>query len=416
LTPADSAAPVRTGNRPAAAPAGFVPLLAAIMSISAMTTDIVLPAVPALAADLGGSVDLAQLTVGLFFAGFGAGQLLVGSLADRFGRRPVLLAGLAAFVATSLACAAAGSLPGLLVLRTLQGAVAAAAPVLARAVVRDLFEGPRMAGVMSLVMAVFVTAPIVAPGLGALLLALGGWRAIFLFLAAYGTATALAVHRWLPETLPAPDPTALAPRRWLAAWRAVLGHPRSRVYGLVVICAFTVLLVYLSEAPVVFMEGFGLGPGGFGLAFAGVALFSVAGNLVNARLVRHRSLARLVPAALGLGLLASGGGLALTLLGLASVATTLPLFGLALFAFSTLTANGLALAMQPHARIAGAASSVLGVLHTVVPALVAGALATATEGGPATAFAAQAAAFAAGLGVLAAARPLLKRRPPLPSS
>ncbi len=400
MSPSEPAVTGRPPTHATSARGGLVVLLAALMSISAMTTDIVLPALPQLAADLGGTVDAAQLTVGLFFAGFGFGQAVVGSLSDRWGRRPVLLAGLAAFIATSLACALSGSLGGLLALRTLQGAVAAAAPVLARAVVRDLFEGAAMARVMSLVMAIFVSAPIVAPSLGALWLLVGGWRAIFLFLALYGALTALAAWRWLPETLAHPDPAATRPERYLAAWRAVLADRRSRTYGAVVVAAFTVLLVYLTQAPEVFMETFGLGPAGFGLVFAVVALFSVAGNLANARLVRRLPLARLVGAALFLGLLASGAGLILALAGALGLASTIILFGLALFAFSTLSANGLALAMQPHARIAGAASSVLGMLHTVIPATLAALVAMIDLAPTALAFAAQGLAFALGLLVL----------------
>ncbi|GBD40772.1 Bicyclomycin resistance protein [bacterium HR39] len=375
----------------------FVVLLAGLMSISAMTTDINLPAVPAIAADFGAPVDSAQLTVTLFFVGFGAGQLVVGPLSDRTGRRPVLLGGLALFTATSLLCALAPSLEALLALRTLQGAFAAAAPVLGRAVVRDLFAGARMARVMSFAMAIFVSAPLVAPSLGAALMELGGWRSIFLFLALYGTLTALAAQRWLPETLPCPDPDAFSPRRILGAFAAVFGHPRSRAWGLVAVCAFTVLLVYLTSSPVVFMLHFGLPPAAYGLTFAAVATFSIAGNLANARLVRSFPLEHVARAALLVGLLATSAGALLDLAGLLGPWSAIPLFGVALFCFSVLMSDALALAMQPHARIAGAASSVLGVAHTMVPAAAASALAAAGAGAPWTVLGALALAFAAGL-------------------
>jgi len=398
----------------------FVVLLAGLMSISAMTIDINLPAVPAIAAAFGASVDAAQLTVTLFFAGFGTGQLLVGPLSDRTGRRPVLLGGLALFTATSLLCALAPSLEALLALRTLQGAFAASAPVLGRAVVRDLFAGARMARVMSFAMAIFVSAPLVAPSLGALIMQLGGWRAIFVFLALYGAAVGAAAHRWLPETLACPDPDAFAPRRILGAFVTVLRHPRSRAWGLVTVCAFTVLLVYLTSSPVVFMLHFGLGPGAYGLAFAAVAAFSVAGNLVNARLVRSLPLETVARVVLALGLLLALSGTLLDSTGLLGPLSAVPLFGGTLFCFSVLMSDALTLAMQPHARIAGAASSVLGVLHTLIPAGVASALAAIGTGAPRGVFAALAVSFAAGLTVAllpgAGAAPASTKRAPLERS
>lgn len=354
----------------------FVLLIAGLMTVSAMSTDINLPAVPVIADSYGVPVAQAQLTVTSFFIGFGIGQLFVGPLSDRFGRRPVMLAGLGLYVVTTLGCALARSIDGLLLWRTVQGLVAAAGPVLARAVIRDRFEGARMARVLSLATAAFVTAPIVAPSIGAVLLETGGFRWIFGFLAAYGCALWLMGWRWLDESLREPDPAALSPARFASAWMAVLAHPRSRRYGLVSIVNFIALVVYLTNSPGVFMQHYGLDAGGFGLVFALVAIASAAGSLTNARLVRRIALERLVLLAPAVGATACGIAALAALAGMAPLWLLVGLLALAFFCFSTVMSNATALAMQPHGSIVGAASSVLGVLQTVIPALIASLVAT----------------------------------------
>lgn len=375
----------------------FLLLISGIMTVSAMTTDINLPALPEIARRLEAPIERAQLTVTLFFAGFAFGQLFVGPLSDRFGRRPVLLWGLFAYTFVSLACALADDMETLLALRTLQGVVAAAGPVLARAVVRDLFTGSRMARTLSLATAAFILAPIVAPSLGALLLLLGSFRFVFLFLALYGLVLWLASLRLLGETLSTPDRGALRPARLLASWTAVFAHPRSRIYGTIAVLNFVVLLVYLTNAPVVFMQGFGLSPGGFGLVFAVIAMASAAGSLVNARLLRHFALERLIALATVTGAGFCILGVALLLAGGARLGNLIAVFAGAFFSFSSLMSNATAAAMQPHGQMAGAVSSVLGALQTVIPAAVASFTALLFDGSALSTLLTMALAFAAAL-------------------
>lgn len=392
----------------------FVLLIAGLMTVSAMSTDINLPAIPVIAETFATPTARAQLTVTTFFAGFGAGQLFVGPLSDRFGRRPVMLGGLALYVLATVGCTFAGSMESLLLWRTLQGLLAASGPVLSRAIVRDLFEGPQMARVLSLATAAFVTAPIVAPSIGALLLEAGSWRWIFGFLALYGLLLLALGWRWLAETLPEPDPTALSPRRFAGAWVAVLRHPRSRRYGAVSVANFVVLIVYLTNSPTLFMQGYGLDARGFGAVFAMVALASAAGNLANARLVRRVPLERLVPLALAGGAAATAAASLALLAGAAPLALLVPLLGVAFFCFSTVMANATALAMQPHGTIVGSASSVLGVVQTVLPAGVASLLAATVGGGPLATTTAMSLAFLLAL-ALSAPEAWLRGSPGAPS-
>ncbi len=362
-------------------PAAFVFLVSALMSMGAMTIDVNLPAVPAVAVELGGGLASAQLTVTSFFAGFALGQIFIGPLSDRFGRKPVLLWGIGLFVLASLACLLATDIETLLLLRMLQGLAGATGPILSRAVVRDLFEGPVMARVMSFVMAAFITAPIVAPAIGAGLLALGSWRWIFAFLALYGLAMLAWTALGLEETRRVPDPAALRPTRILAGYRALLGHRHSRRYAIVTVLVFVTLIVYLTNVPVIYMARFETDPGSFALMFALTAACAALGSLANARLVRFFSLPEVI--AFGsAGAFASGFlNLLVTAFDPATAWFLVPGFGAFFFSFSLIVSNSTALALQPHGRMVGSVVSALGVLQTLIPAVVGSLLAILGEGG-----------------------------------
>jgi MFS transporter, DHA1 family, multidrug resistance protein len=171
------ARPIRPGS------GAFIALIAALMAMTAMTIDINLPAIPVTAEALGASLTTTQLTVTIFFGGFAVGQLVWGPLSDRIGRKPGVLVGTAVYVVATVGCALAPSIEALLALRAVQGFGAGAGSVLSRAIIRDLFEGPQMARILSLALAAFITAPIVAPSIGAVILGFASWRWIFGFLA-----------------------------------------------------------------------------------------------------------------------------------------------------------------------------------------------------------------------------------------
>ena len=359
----------------------FIALIAAFMTMTAMTIDINLPAIPLTAADLGSSLTTAQLTVPLFFVGFALGQLVWGPASDRYGRKPAMLAGTAVFIATTIGCALSGSIETLLAMRLVQGFGAGVGAVLGRAVIRDLFEGQQMARILSLAIAAFITAPIVAPSIGAVILGVSGsWRAIFVFLALYGLVLLLLAWLFLDESLPHKNPAALDPGRILAAFAAVFRNPESLPAALIVILIFGTLTLYLTNAAAVFMDGYAMDPTTFGVAFAVVAVFSAFGSVLNSRLVRKTPLATVIRFGL-YGGLATG---ALTLLiawtGLGGGWAVIAGFALFFVNFGLVAANSTALALQPHGSIAGSAAAVLGFSQTVIPALFASLVAAAYDG------------------------------------
>ncbi len=199
----------------------FIALIAAMTAMTAMTIDINLPAIPVTARDLGTSLTMAQLTVTVFFGGFAIGQLLWGSLSDRIGRKPGILIGTVLYEIATVGCALAPDIGTLLTLRVIQGIGAGAGAVLGRAIIRDLFQGAQMARILSLVMAAFILAPIVAPSIGAVILTFASWRWIFGFLAIYGAVVLVLAAVFLDETLKVKDLNALDPG---AAARFICGR------------------------------------------------------------------------------------------------------------------------------------------------------------------------------------------------
>lgn len=360
--------------------ATFVALIAAVLTMSAMTIDINLPAIPATALAFDTSETQAQLSVSFFFLGFAVGQAFFGPLADRFGRRPLLIGGILAYLAATLACASAPSIELLLTARLLQGLAAASGPILGRAVIRDRFEGPEMARVMSFVMAAFVMAPIIAPSIGALILGIASWRWIFGFLACYGTVLLVLVITRLDESLAKPDLHALKPHRVAGAYRAVLGNPESRRFGALSVLGLAMLISYLISAAPIFMTAYGMTPSAFGVIFAAIAVCSAIGSLLNTRLVRRYPLETLIRLAFAGAATAMALAFGLAQTGLGGAYTLVPLFGLFFLCFSVIVPNATALAMRPHARIAGAATSVLGVAQSVIPAIIGTFVATVHDG------------------------------------
>ncbi len=358
----------------------FVALLAALMTMTAMSIDISLPAVPATAASLGASLAVAQLIVPAFFLGFAIGQTLWGPTSDRFGRRPVLLLGIALYVVATLGCALSPTMELLLALRVVQGIGAGAGSILSRTIIRDLFQGAEMARVMSLTLAAFITAPIVAPTVGALILTVAPWRGIFVFLAIYGVALLVLTWVYLEESLARRSPDALSLARLAGGYRAMLGNPDSRAYAIAVMFVFATLTTYLTNAPSVFMQTYKVSPSLFGLMFAIVAACSAAGNLINARIVRRLPLARVM----GVGLMGAVASMALNLVvaivGRGGAWALVPGFAGFFFFFGFIAANGTTLALMPHRENVGAAISALGVTQTIVPAVIAASIAALYDG------------------------------------
>ncbi len=349
---------------------GFILLLAGLMSMPAMSIDINLPAVPATAAALGASLTTAQWTVPSFFLGFAIGQAFYGSFSDRYGRKPMLILGICLYLLGTLGCALAPSIEMLLAMRVLQGIGGGAGPVLGRAIVRDLFEGPAMARIMSFTMAVFILAPIIAPSIGALILEFAPWQAIFVFLGIYGLIVLAAAQFLLAESLREPDPQATGAARMIGAYRIVLTTRDSLLFGGIALFALSGLVTYLSTSPAIFMDAFALSARQYGFVFAAIACCVSVGSLLNTRLIARWPLETVIRSAALLGLASTMLGLVLTLAGVLGVITVMPFFAGFFFAFSLIVPNAMSLAMKPFRRMAGAASAAIGVIQAVIPALI----------------------------------------------
>ncbi|WP_420442735.1 multidrug effflux MFS transporter [Candidatus Palauibacter sp.] len=371
------------------------------MSLVALSIDAMLPALPAIGADLGVlHRNDAQFVITAVFIGLGLGQILFGPLSDRIGRRAAIHAGLLLFMAGCLVSIVAPSFDVMVAGRILQGIGVAAPRIVTMAMVRDQYEGRRMARLMSFAMAVFILVPTIAPALGQGILWLGGWRMIF------GTILAVAAVAlaWFslrqPETLSADRRRPFSPRD---IGRAVLEVLRIRAafgYTLAAGCAFAPFLAYLSSSQQIFQDAYGTGAL-FPLWFGVVALSFGCASLLNGRLVMKHGMRRLSRAATAATTLVSA-----VTCGLSIVFDGLPPFWLfmgymliAFFCIGLVFGNLNALAMKPLGHIAGVGAAVVASLSTFI-AVPAGAL--VAHGFDGTMYA-QIAAFAVfGAGTLAA--------------
>lgn len=342
------------------APLTLLVVVGALMTVSALATDAMLPAFPAMAAHFGVSDAAIQSVVSVFMLGYALPHLIVGSFADRFGRRPVLLIGLGVYLLGGLIAWAAPSLTALLLGRFVQGLGASAGPILSRAVLRDLYQGRELGRMLSFAMIFFGAAPLLAPAVGALLLRLGHWQAIFAFLVLVAVVLALLVWLVLPETAPRKDAGALSlPGVWRNA-KSIFTDPVSAWTVVVLALVYGGLMAYLLSAPTLFINHFGLDEGGFALVFAVIASMTFLVQPLNVRLLRVASPERILRFSVPLFVVVSAVLVAQVALGVA----TLPLFTLNLMAFfmsfSLTLANGTTVALDPHRERAGMASGLMG--------------------------------------------------------
>jgi len=341
---------------------GFVVLLGALTALNALAIDMSLPALPELTRIFGASPDQTQWTLSGFLLGFSAGQLFCGPLADRFGRKPLLLSGLVIFCLGGFGCALSQSMGWLIACRFLQGAGACVGPILGRAVVRDLFDrhhGARMLSHMSMVMSV---APLLAPILGGYLLAFVSWRAIFLSLGLAGAAILVAVLLRLGESLARPDPFALRPGRIFDNCRVFLRSRGALGFALVNCLLFCGLFAYISGAPFVYIEVFGVRADSFGYFFAIPAVALVGGGFANATLLRYWDGENLLQIGLALVVTSGLAMLAAALAGAGVFGAVVPIM-LYVFGLGLITPNAMAAALEPHPTMAGIVSSLMGCLQ-----------------------------------------------------
>jgi DHA1 family bicyclomycin/chloramphenicol resistance-like MFS transporter len=356
----------------------FLLIVATCMGMSAISIDLLLPAFPDMREDFGlavGSTDVSRVITG-YFLGLALGQLLYGPLSDRYGRKPMLYAGMAVFLVGAVGSVAQGSLAGMVACRFVWGFGAAAPRSLAVAVVRDTFEGERMARTMSLIMAIFILVPVFAPTVGAAILAVAPWRAVLWLQVGVAVALVLWSTR-LPETLAPEDRRSVSPRSLGEAAVAVVRSRQTVAFGLAVLAIFGMMTSYIGTIEVVVDEVFGQADR-FPLIFGALACMLAVGSLFAARVVGRLGL----PLLLRLGaayLLATTIGLALLAaatdgeppLWAFCVVLAFVLTGVSVLAPSCNTA-----AMTPLGHVAGMGSAILGTVATAGGAV----LGTLTDG------------------------------------
>jgi DHA1 family bicyclomycin/chloramphenicol resistance-like MFS transporter len=335
-------------------------LLAALVALGPLTIDMYLPALPGMLGDFASTTSRVQLTISSFLVGFALFHLVCGPLADRYGRKPVLVGGISLFVAASLGCAQASSIDELILYRFLQGVGACVGPTLARAIARDIF-GPRQAArALAQIAMIMALAPAVAPTLGGILLQFFHWSVIFLVLAAYALVAIVFIIRKLPESLP--QVQSLHP---LEISRNYLQLLRS-VHYLVTTCAssllYTGMIAFLSGSSFIFIDMMGVSTAHFGLLFLPTVAGYILGNAISTRLAHGREPEQVMWVGAKLGL---AGAVCMVV---ASELTRVPLgivlpMSLYSMALGIVLPHAMAAALRPFPHMAGTASALLGFIQ-----------------------------------------------------
>ena len=354
----------QTHNRPL-----IIFILGALATISPFAIDMYLPAFPEMAAGLNTTTARISLSLSSYFAGFAAAQLIYGPLLDRFGRKPPLYAGMGLFVLASVACMLAHTVEWLIAWRFVQALGGCASAVAAMAMVRDFFPARDTAKIISLLILVISASPFLAPSVGTFVAVNLGWKWVFIVLSAF-VLVMLAVSAWVLPVGYEPDKNVkMRPLPIIRNYIEVLKEPQFLIYALAGSFAFSGLLVYVTSAPIVFMEVFHMSAKQFSAIFAGLAVGFIGSNQVNIFLLKKFSsdqifrLAMFVVCPVGTLLLIG------TVCGWFGLWATLVLLFISLSALGLCAPNGSALALVPFDHNIGSASAMLGFLQLGVAGL-----------------------------------------------
>jgi MFS transporter, DHA1 family, multidrug resistance protein len=358
----------------------FVALMAALMASNALAIDAMLPAFPAIGEALNvAEENRRQLVVTAYLVGFGVAQLVYGPVADRFGRRPVLVVTMFFYAVFALLCGIVSSFEALLAMRALQGVAAAGTRVLVISVIRDRFEGSAMARLMSLVFIIFMIVPVVAPSFGQLVLAVASWRSIFIGLAVYGAVVLLWSWLRLPETLTDANRRPLSFASVGEATGMTLSNRVSIGNTVASTIIFGGLFAFINSIQQIVEDVFEA-PALLGLVFACVAGPMALASWFNSRVVERRGPWTVARTALFF----FTGFAALHLVLATSIGESIWLFVLmqmlTMASFAMIGANLGSLAMQPMGHVAGTASSVQGAIGTLGGAVIGAAIGQAFDG------------------------------------
>jgi len=372
-----ASATLRAGSDPGSRPSPhpgvgfkeFVAMIAALMAINALAIDAMLPALPSIGEALGiADGNQRQWIVTAYLLGFGVAQIFYGTLADRFGRKPVLMAGLSLYVLFSLVAALSRSFEIMMAARVLQGVGSASSRVLAVSIVRDCYSGRPMARVMSLSFIVFLAVPVIAPTVGQLIMLLAPWPSIFVAFALFAITVMAWVWFRLPETQHPEDRLPISVAGVAHAFKLVLTNRISVGYTIAMTILLGGLFGFINSAQQVFFDVFHV-QRLFTAFFAMIALSIAAASLLNARLVNrfgtrvlsHTALVGYIACATLHAAIALGGG--------ESLAVFAPFLAFQFFCFGLVASNFGAMAMDPLGHVAGTAASAQGFLTTIGGAL-----------------------------------------------
>ncbi len=349
----------------------FVAMMAACMALQAFAIDTMLPSLPDMGQEFAViDANRLQWVVTAFIMGAGVGQIAYGPLSDWLGRRPVLLGGLGLYVLASLLAGMSPSLEWLILLRFAQGIASASSSVIPRSIVRDRYDGPTMARVLSIIFMVFLLVPILAPSLGQAMLYVTSWRGVFRVLAIGGCAVALWVYIRLPETLHPEFKRVPRVGTLLEAARFALSERTAICYTLAQTCMFGAILAYVSTVPQIFAGTFHrrdlMAPiFAFCAAWMGVAAF------LNSRIVERVGMRRISHSAMSVLLVLALAHSLLALYGTEPIAAFAGFQGLTMACLALGISNFNAIAMQPMGAIAGSAASIQGFLTMIGGATIA---------------------------------------------
>lgn len=367
-------------------PRSIVVYCGVLMSISAFSVDITLPAFPAMAEGLAARYTLVQWTITTYMFAAGVAQLMWGPVSDRYGRRVALASGLAVYLCGCLGAALAPSIEIMLAARTAQGVGAAAAIVCARSIIRDLFTGPDLARNLALATAIFAVGPIFAPLAGAAIAIPFGWRAIFGVLAAFAAGLLFVLLR-LPETIPHRSPDATRPAVFVRRTRRLFAHPQSRHFLLLSAIVMSTMLLILASAPRFYDREFDVSGTSFALYFALHGTGIVIGQIANRRLISAIGIVPSMLVANCVLILSATLILAFSLAGVIGPALTTALLILFATSYLVVFSNAAAMVLDPHGDIAGFAAAMYGFASQIGAAVIVSVLVLFTGDGV-TAFAA----------------------------
>ena len=348
----------------------WLPILLGVLSaVGPVSTDMYLPAFPAIEATYGGHAGTAQITLATWFLGLAVGQITQGALSDRFGRRRPLIFGTAIYTLASIGCALAPDLTTLALLRAVAAFGGSASMVIPRAIVRDLSEGLAAARMMSRLILIMGVAPILAPTLGGFVLGAASWHAIFWICALYGGACCALVAWKLPDTLPRQMRVSLNPSRMAHRYGTILIERSFLAHALAGGFSMFGMFAYLGGSPAVFIEHFALRPSTYGAMFGACAAGFILGSQISPRLLPRFGAGRVMRTAVRtyLGATLVLGAIAVTGFG-AWYVTMLPIL-VSLTTMGFVLPNATVGALQRHASHAGSASALMGMLQFCLGAI-----------------------------------------------